>query len=80
MFFLFLQKVLMKLRKPRITATIWSSGKIICTGATSEEEAKFGARRLARSLQKLGFQVMFSKDTQTVNIQGFIFVQLIFFI
>lgn len=46
----------------------------------SEEEAKFGARRLARSLQKLGFQVMFSKDTQTVNIQGFIFVQLIFFI
>lgn len=73
-------KVLMKLRKPRITATIWSSGKIICTGATSEEEAKFGARRLARSLQKLGFQVMFSKDTQTVNIQGFIFVQLIFFI
>ncbi|PKU28145.1 tata box-binding protein 1 [Limosa lapponica baueri] len=27
-------KVLMKLRKPRITATIWSSGKVICTGAT----------------------------------------------
>lgn len=24
----------------------------------SEEEAKFGARRLARSLQKLGFQVI----------------------
>lgn len=24
----------MKLRKPRITATIWSSGKVICTGAT----------------------------------------------
>lgn len=29
-----LQKVLMKLRKPKITASIWSSGKIICTGAT----------------------------------------------
>ncbi|NXF18962.1 TBPL1 protein, partial [Rhodinocichla rosea] len=54
-------KVLMKLRKPRITATIWSSGKVICTGATSEEEAKFGARRLARSLQKLGFQVILMK-------------------
>ncbi|NWI03556.1 TBPL1 protein, partial [Tichodroma muraria] len=54
-------KVLMKLRKPRITATIWSSGKVICTGATSEEEAKFGARRLARSLQKLGFQVIMMK-------------------
>ena len=60
-------KVLMKLRKPRITATIWSSGKIICTGATSEEEAIFGARRLARSLQKLGFQVIFT-DCKVVNV------------
>ncbi|XP_025903991.1 TATA box-binding protein-like protein 1 isoform X1 [Nothoprocta perdicaria] len=60
-------KVLMKLRKPRITATIWSSGKVICTGATSEEEAKFGARRLARSLQKLGFQVIFT-DFKVVNV------------
>uniref|UniRef100_A0A4W4EPE9 TATA box-binding protein-like 1 n=1 Tax=Electrophorus electricus TaxID=8005 RepID=A0A4W4EPE9_ELEEL len=50
-------KVLMKLRKPRITASIWSSGKIICTGATSEDEAKLGARRLARCLQKIGFKV-----------------------
>eukprot|EP00064_Thunnus_orientalis_P014136 superscaffoldBa00002419_g14177 len=52
-------KVLMKLRKPKITASIWSSGKVICTGATSEDEAKLGARRLARCLQKLGFK---SKD------------------
>ncbi|TMS12340.1 TATA box-binding protein-like protein 1 [Larimichthys crocea] len=51
-----LGKVLMKLRKPKITASIWSSGKIICTGATSEDEAKLGARRLARCLQKLGFK------------------------
>uniref|UniRef100_G3PA81 TBP-like 1 n=1 Tax=Gasterosteus aculeatus aculeatus TaxID=481459 RepID=G3PA81_GASAC len=53
-------KVLMKLRKPKITASIWSSGKIICTGATSEDDAKLGARRLARVLQKLGFKVRFS--------------------
>ncbi|XP_053458611.1 TATA box-binding protein-like 1 [Nycticebus coucang] len=62
-------KVLMKLRKPRILSftTIWSSGKIICTGATSEEEAKFGTRRLARCLQKLGFQVIFV-DFKVVNV------------
>ncbi|XP_063079546.1 TATA box-binding protein-like 1 [Engraulis encrasicolus] len=53
-------KVLIKLRKPKITASIWSSGKIICTGATSEEDAKLGARRLARILQKMGFKVRFS--------------------
>ncbi|KAJ8008701.1 hypothetical protein DPEC_G00081140 [Dallia pectoralis] len=60
-------KILMKLRKPRITASIWSSGKIICTGATSEEEAKQGARRLARTLQKLGFKVRFA-DFKVVNV------------
>uniref|UniRef100_A0AAZ3QHY3 TATA box-binding protein-like 1 n=1 Tax=Oncorhynchus tshawytscha TaxID=74940 RepID=A0AAZ3QHY3_ONCTS len=60
-------KVLMKLRKPRITASIWSSGKIICTGATSEDEAKQGARRLARTLQKLGFKVRFS-EFKVVNV------------
>uniref|UniRef100_A0A7N9CWQ1 TATA box-binding protein-like 1 n=1 Tax=Macaca fascicularis TaxID=9541 RepID=A0A7N9CWQ1_MACFA len=49
-------KVLMKLRKPRITATIWSSGKIICTGATS---------LLCSS--KLGFQVIFT-DFKVVNV------------
>ncbi|XP_066556293.1 TATA box-binding protein-like 1 isoform X2 [Amia ocellicauda] len=61
------EKVLMKLRKPRITASIWSSGKIICTGATSEEEAKIGARRLARCLQKLGFKVKFT-EFKVVNV------------
>ena len=53
------EKVLMKLRKPTITATIWSSGNTIGTGATSEAAAKSGARCLACCLQKLGFQEIF---------------------
>jgi len=52
--------LLMKLRKPRVTASIWSSGKITLTGASSEEDAKVGARRCARVLQKLGFNVGFT--------------------
>jgi transcription initiation factor TFIID TATA-box-binding protein len=32
--------VTMKLRKPYTTASIWSSGKITCTGATSEDQVK----------------------------------------
>ncbi|KAK6489031.1 TATA box-binding protein-like protein 1 isoform X1 [Huso huso] len=61
-------KVLMKLRKPKITASIWSSGKIICAGATSEEDAKLGARRLARCLQKLGFKVVKFTEFKVVNV------------
>ncbi|KAG7501271.1 TATA box-binding 1 [Solea senegalensis] len=53
-------KVVMKLRKPLITATISSSGGVVCAGAKSEAEAKMGARRVARCLQKLGFKVTFS--------------------
>ncbi|KAH8376776.1 hypothetical protein KR093_001313 [Drosophila rubida] len=49
----------MRLRRPYTTASIWSSGRITCTGATSEQDAKIAARRYARRLQKLGFPVGF---------------------
>jgi Transcription factor TFIID (or TATA-binding protein, TBP) len=34
--------VTMKLRRPYTTASIWSSGRITCTGATSEEQVRGG--------------------------------------
>lgn len=61
--------VTMKLRKPYTTASIWSSGKITCTGATSEEQAKVAARRYARVLQKLNFRVRF-QNYRVVNVLG----------
>lgn len=61
--------VTMKLRKPYTTASIWSSGKITCTGATSEENAKVAARRYARLLQKLNFKVRF-QNYRVVNVLG----------
>ncbi|KAK0052162.1 TATA box-binding protein-like protein 1 [Biomphalaria pfeifferi] len=59
----------MKLRRPNTTATIWSSGKVTCTGATSEDQAKLAARRIARRLQKLGFNIRFS-SFKIVNVLG----------
>jgi TATA-box binding protein (TBP) (component of TFIID and TFIIIB) len=38
---LFSQMVTMKLRQPYTTASIWSSGKITCTGANSEDQVHF---------------------------------------
>ncbi|KAF7997988.1 hypothetical protein HCN44_009386 [Aphidius gifuensis] len=61
--------ITMKLRKPSATASIWSSGKITCTGAETEEEAKIAARRFARTLQKLGFKVRFN-NFRVVNVLG----------
>lgn len=64
-----LQMITMKLRRPYTTASIWSSGKVTCTGATSEVQAKIAARRFARSLQKLGFKVRFN-NYRVVNVLG----------
>lgn len=36
---------MMKIRKPNMMANIWSSGKIVCQGARSEDDAMKGARR-----------------------------------
>ncbi|CAF0732416.1 unnamed protein product [Adineta steineri] len=51
--------VLMKIRHPNCSANIWSSGKVTVTGTTSEDDARRGARRIARSLQRLGFKTHF---------------------
>ena len=59
----------MKIRRPMSTASMWSSGKITCTGATSEEDAKTAARKFARQLQKLGYKVRFH-NYRVVNVLG----------
>lgn len=61
--------VTMKLRNPYTTASMWSSGKITCTGATSEDFAKVAARKFSRTLQKLGFRVRLS-NYRVVNVLG----------
>ncbi|XP_052864015.1 uncharacterized protein LOC128270647 [Anopheles cruzii] len=59
----------MKLRRPYTTASIWSSGKITCTGATSEDQAKVAARRYSRCLQTLGYNVRL-RNFRIVNVLG----------
>lgn len=68
-FLSFVQMITMKLRRPYTTASMWSSGKVTCTGATSEEQAKIAARRFARCLQKLGFEARFT-NFRVVNVLG----------
>ena len=49
--------VIMRIREPRTTALIFSSGKMVCTGAKSEDDSRLAARKYARIIQKLGFPV-----------------------
>jgi transcription initiation factor TFIID TATA-box-binding protein len=57
----------MKLRKPSTTANIWSSGKVTCAGAKSEEEAYIAARRYCRLLQRMQFKVKMT-NYRVVNV------------
>eukprot|EP00092_Neocalanus_flemingeri_P004088 GFUD01004400.1.p1 GENE.GFUD01004400.1~~GFUD01004400.1.p1 ORF type:complete len:309 (-),score=85.85 GFUD01004400.1:676-1602(-) len=64
--------VTMKLRHPYTTASIWSSGKITCTGANSEDQARISARKFSRILQKLDdkYKDIRIKNWRIVNVLG----------
>jgi len=61
--------VIMRIREPRTTALIFTSGKMVCTGAKSEEDSRLAARKYARIVQKLGFETRF-KDFKIQNMVG----------
>merc|ERR1711973_631638 len=61
--------VIMRIREPRTTALIFSSGKMVCTGAKSEQQSRLAARKYARVIQKLGFPAKF-KDFKIQNMVG----------
>ena len=49
----------MRMRNPKCTAYMWSTGKIVCTGSTSEESAKKAAKKFCRRLLRIGYKVIF---------------------
>ncbi|KAM4013034.1 TATA box-binding protein-like 2 [Anomaloglossus baeobatrachus] len=61
--------VIMRIREPRTTALIFSSGKMVCTGAKSEDQSRLAARKYARIVQKLGFPARFL-DFKIQNMVG----------
>lgn len=61
--------VIMRIREPRTTALIFSSGKMVCTGAKSEDDSRLAARKYARIIQKLGFNAKFL-DFKIQNMVG----------
>ena len=47
--------VIMRIRDPKTTALIFSSGKMVITGAKSEEAAKVSCKKYTRIIQRLGY-------------------------
>lgn len=59
--------VVMRIREPKTTALIFASGKMVVTGAKSEDDSKLASRKYARIIQKLGFNAKFT-DFKIQNI------------
>ena len=61
--------VIMRIRDPKTTALIFSSGKMVCTGAKSEELSRDAAKKYAKAITKVGFNVSM-QDFKIQNIVG----------
>ncbi|XP_067010047.1 uncharacterized protein [Anabrus simplex] len=59
--------MVMRIRHPHTTALIFSSGKMVVTGARNESDSLLAAKKFARIIQKVGFNVRFN-DFKVQNI------------
>jgi len=60
--------VIMRIRDPKTTALIFSSGKMVITGAKSEEAAKTSCKKYTRIIQRLGYGYAKFLDFKIQNI------------
>jgi len=57
-----------RLKKPRTSTLIFGSGRMICTGAASENEARRALRKLVRVLKKGGILIVGKPEMKIVNV------------
>lgn len=62
--------VIMRVREPKTTALIFASGKVVVTGASTEELSRKAAKRFAKIIRKLGYDDAKFKDFKVHNLVG----------
>lgn len=53
--------LIMRIREPRATALMFTSGKVVVAGTTNEPESKKACKRFVKILNKLGFKAVLTK-------------------
>ena len=61
--------VIMKMREPKTTALIFSSGRMVCLGAKNEELSKKACRKFAKIIKGLNYNISF-KEYRIENVVG----------
>lgn len=57
-----------RLRDPKITALLFSSGNVVCTGAKSREDISLAVQRIIEELKQVGVEVTKEPDIKIQNI------------
>jgi len=57
-----------RLKKPKTTTLIFSSGKMVCTGAKSERQARKAVNKVADELKRGGIVILAKPEIQIQNI------------
>ena len=60
--------LIFRLKRPRTTALIFGSGKMVCTGAGSEKDASKALRKVVRTLKRAGVIIIGKLEVKVVNI------------
>lgn len=58
----------MRIREPRTTALIFASGRMVCTGAKSEDDSFKAAKRYAKHIRQVGYPSVNMSDFFIQNI------------
>ena len=57
-----------RLRRPKTATLIFNSGKMVCTGAKSEKEARRAVKKVVKELRKGGIIIIGKPEMEIVNI------------
>ena len=57
-----------RLKRPKTATLIFSSGKMVCTGARSGKESRTAIMKIVKELKKIGIIILSKPDVKVVNI------------
>ncbi len=60
--------LVIRIKEPKTSALIFSSGKVVCTGARSMDKVAESIRKIIKSLEKIGIRITIKPDIKIQNI------------
>jgi transcription initiation factor TFIID TATA-box-binding protein len=60
--------LVIRIRDPKTTALIFSTGKVVCTGARSMDKVRESIKQIIKSLEKIGIKIKVKPEIKIQNI------------